>query len=85
MTQKQMLRAEGECACVAIMARAKIRGRLAGESADGVMLLNGSDKETLTAGCAPGEPTAKRLPPAPAVVRTAGPDCGAQDGAVLYF
>jgi len=28
MTQKPLLRAEGECACVAQMARAKIRGRL---------------------------------------------------------
>jgi hypothetical protein len=27
MTQKPMLRVEGECACVAQMARAKIRGR----------------------------------------------------------
>ena len=54
--------------------------RLAGESFDGVMLPSGNDKETLTAGGAPGEPEAKRLPPAPAVVQTAGPD-----GAVLHF
>jgi hypothetical protein len=58
---------------------------LAGESVDGVMLLSGSDKETLTAGGAPGEPAAKRLPPAPAVVQTAGPGSGSQDGTVLLF
>jgi hypothetical protein len=42
--------------------------RLAGESVDGVALPNGSDKEALFAGGASGEPAAKRLPPAPAVV-----------------
>jgi hypothetical protein len=34
---------------------------------------------------APGEPAAMRLPPAPAVVQTAGPNGGVQDGAVLHF
>jgi hypothetical protein len=33
----------------------------------------------------PGEPAAKRLPHAPVVVQTAGPDGGAQDGAYLHF
>ena len=31
MTQKQMLRAEGDCACEAQMARSKIRGRGGGK------------------------------------------------------
>jgi hypothetical protein len=34
---------------------------------------------------ASGEPAAKRLPPAPAVMQTAGSGGGAQDGAALYF
>jgi hypothetical protein len=59
--------------------------RLAGESGGGVALLNGNDKETPTAGSAPDEPAAKRLPPAPAAVRTAGPGGGSQDGSVLNF
>jgi hypothetical protein len=59
--------------------------RLAGEPVGGVALLNGSDKETLTARGAFGEPAAKRLPPAPAIVQAAGFDGCAQDGAVLHF
>jgi hypothetical protein len=42
-------------------------------------------KKRVAAGGAPGEHAAKRLPPAPAVVQTAGPGGGAQDGTVLYF
>jgi hypothetical protein len=42
-------------------------------------------KKRAAAGGAPGEPAAKRLPPAPAVVQTAGQGGGAQDGAVLHF
>jgi hypothetical protein len=42
-------------------------------------------KKRAAAGGAPGEPAAKRLPPVPAIVQTAGPGGGAQDGAVLYF
>jgi len=34
---------------------------------------------------APGEPVAKRAPPAPAVVQTADHDYCAQNGAVLHF
>ena len=40
-------------------------------------------KKRAAARSAPGEPAAKRLPPAPFVVQTAGPGGGAQDGAVL--
>jgi hypothetical protein len=39
---------------VAVVAAAAELLRLAGESVDGVMPLNGNDKETLTAGGAPG-------------------------------
>jgi hypothetical protein len=70
---------------VAVVAAAAELLRLADESVDGAALLNGSDKESLTAGVAPGEPAAKRLPPAPTVVQTAGPGGGSQDGAVLHF
>jgi hypothetical protein len=42
-------------------------------------------KKRAAAGGAPGEPAAKRLPPAPVVVQTAGLGGGAQDGAVLHF
>ena len=35
--------------------------------------------------CAPVEPALKRLPSVPAVVLTASPGSGAQDGAVLLF
>jgi hypothetical protein len=70
---------------VAVVAAASELLRLAGESADGVAHLNGNGKENLTLGGAPGEPAAKRLPPVPAVAQTAGPDGGAQDGAVLHF
>jgi hypothetical protein len=70
---------------VAVVAAAAELLCLAGESADGVLLLNGNDEKTLTAGGSPGEPAAKRLPPALAVVQTAGPGGGARDGAVLHF
>jgi len=71
---------------VAVAAAAAELLRLAGKSIDGAILLNGNNKKTLTAGGgAPGGPAAKRLPPAPAFVQTAGPDSGAQDGAVLHF
>ena len=69
---------------VAVVAAAAELLRLAGESFDGVMPLNGSGKKAMTAGGAPGEPAAKRLPPSPAAVQTSGPD-GAQDGVVLIF
>jgi hypothetical protein len=42
-------------------------------------------KKRAAAGGAPGETAAKRLPPAPAAVQTAGPGGGADGGAVLYF
>jgi hypothetical protein len=42
-------------------------------------------KKRAAAGRAPGEPAAKRLPPAPVVVQAAGPGGGAQDGAYLLF
>jgi len=42
-------------------------------------------KKRAAAGGAPGEPAAKRLPPAPAIVQTAGQGGGAQDGAALHF
>jgi hypothetical protein len=53
---------------VAVVAAAAELLRMAGESADGVVLLNGNDKETLNAGWRPGEPAAKRLLPVPAVL-----------------
>jgi hypothetical protein len=70
---------------VAVVAAAAELLRLACEFANGLMPLNGNGDETLTAGGAPGEPAAKHLPPSHAVVQTAGPDGGAQDGAVLNF
>jgi hypothetical protein len=42
-------------------------------------------KKRFAAAGAPGEPAAKRLPPAPAVVQATGPGGGAQDSTVLYF
>jgi hypothetical protein len=70
---------------VAVVTAAAEHLRFSSESFGGVMLLNGSDTKTLTAGTAPGEPAAERMPPAPAVVQTAGPGGGAQDGAALKF
>jgi hypothetical protein len=54
---------------VAVVAAAAELLRLAGASIDGAMLLNGNDKETMTAEGAPGEPAAERLSPALAVVQ----------------
>jgi hypothetical protein len=49
---------------VAVVAAAADFLRLAGESSDGAMLLNGNDKETLTAGAPPvsQQPSACILP-----------------------
>jgi hypothetical protein len=70
---------------VAVVATAAKLLRLAGESAGELALLNRNGKETLAAGGAPVEPAAKRLPPVPAVVQTAVPGGGAQDGTALSF
>jgi hypothetical protein len=70
---------------VAVVAAAAEILRLAGESVDGVVLLNGNDMETPTAGGAPDDPADKRLPPAPAVEQAACPGGGAQDGPALHF
>jgi len=42
-------------------------------------------KKRAAAGGAPGEPAAKRLPPAPADVQAADSGGGAQDGAALLI
>jgi hypothetical protein len=84
----QNLHAEGEAAFVA---EADVKSRVCwnqsgnSEAAKMKSAWFKAAEKRAAAGSAPGEPAAKRLPPAPAIVQTAGPDGDAQDGAVLNF